>query len=57
VIGRDADGVVVGTAIVQAVANTLDKDNRATADTVEAVATLVGGLAAGVRASRLEAAE
>ena len=57
VIGRDADGVVVGTAIVQAVANTLDKDNRATGDTVEAVATLVGGLAAGVRASRLEAAE
>jgi tryptophan synthase alpha chain len=57
VIGRDADGVVVGTAIVQAVANTLDKNNRPTADTVEAVATLVGGLAAGVRASRLEAAE
>jgi tryptophan synthase alpha chain len=57
VIGRDADGVVVGTAIVQAVANTLDKDNRATGDTVEAVATLVGGLAAGVRAARLEAAE
>ena len=57
VIGKDADGVVVGTAIVQAVANTLDKDNKATADTVEAVATLVGGLAAGVRAARLEAAE
>ncbi|MFZ2100745.1 MAG: tryptophan synthase subunit alpha [Oricola sp.] len=56
-IGHDADGVVVGTAIVQAVANTLDKDNRATGDTVEAVATLVGGLAAGVRAARLEAAE
>ncbi|TCD16030.1 tryptophan synthase subunit alpha [Oricola cellulosilytica] len=57
VIGRDADGVVVGTAIVQAIANTLDGDNKATSDTVEAVATLVGGLAAGVRASRLEAAE
>ncbi|MCI5077576.1 tryptophan synthase subunit alpha [Oricola sp.] len=57
VIGRDADGVVVGTAIVQAVANTLDADNRASGDTVEAVATLVGGLAAGVRAARLEAAE
>jgi tryptophan synthase alpha chain len=57
VIGKDADGVVVGTAIVQAVANTLDKDNKATSDTVEAVATLVGGLAAGVRAARLEAAE
>ena len=55
-IGRDADGVVVGTAIVQAVANTLD-DNKATADTVEAVATLVSGLAGGVRVARLEAAE
>jgi tryptophan synthase alpha chain len=57
VFGRDADGVVVGTAIVQAIANTLDDENRATADTVEAVATLVGGLAGGVRAARLEAAE
>ncbi|QKV19792.1 tryptophan synthase subunit alpha [Oricola thermophila] len=56
-IGRDADGVVVGTAIVQAVANTLDNENRATGDTVEAVATLVGGLAAGVRGARLEAAK
>jgi tryptophan synthase alpha chain len=57
VFGRDADGVVVGTAIVQAIANTLDDENKATADTVEAVATLVGGLAGGVRAARLEAAE
>jgi tryptophan synthase alpha chain len=56
-IGRDADGVVVGTAIVQAIANTLDASNRPTGDTVEAVATLVGGLSAGVRAARLEAAE
>lgn len=56
-IGRDADGVVVGTAVVQAVANSLDGDNRATGDTVEAVATLVSGLAAGVHAARLEAAE
>ena len=55
-IGRDADGVVVGTAIVQAIANTLDED-KATADTVEAVATLVSGLAGGVRTARLEAAE
>ena len=55
-IGRDADGVVVGTAIVQAVANTLDGD-KATADTAEAVATLVSGLAGGVRSARLEAAE
>ena len=57
IIGRDADGVVVGTAIVQAIVNSLDADGQATADTVAAVATLVRGLAAGVRSSRLEAAE
>lgn len=56
-IGRDADGVVVGTAIVQAIANTLTKDNKATDDTVAAVKTLVAGLAEGVRAAKLEAAE
>ena len=56
-IGRDADGVVVGTAIVQAIANTLDAEGRATADTVAAVSTLVRGLAEGVRTARLEAAE
>ncbi|MCR9122117.1 MAG: tryptophan synthase subunit alpha [Phyllobacteriaceae bacterium] len=56
-IGRDADGVVVGTAIVQAIVNSLDGEGRATADTVAAVTTLVGGLAAGVRSARLEAAE
>lgn len=56
-IGRDADGVVVGTAIVQAIVNSLDGDGGATPDTVAAVTTLVGGLAAGVRSARLEAAE
>lgn len=56
IIGKDADGVVVGTAIVQAVANTLTKDGEATGDTVAAVATLVNGLADGVRKARLEAA-
>lgn len=56
-IGRDADGVVVGTAIVQAIVNSLDGEGGATADTVAAVTTLVGGLAAGVRSARLEAAE
>ncbi|WP_306117292.1 MULTISPECIES: tryptophan synthase subunit alpha [unclassified Roseitalea] len=56
-IGRDADGVVVGTAIVQAIVNSLDDEERATPDTVAAVGTLVGGLAAGVRGARLEAAE
>lgn len=57
IIGRDADGVVVGTAIVQAIVSSLDAEGRATADTVAAVKTLVQGLSAGVRSSRLEAAE
>jgi tryptophan synthase alpha chain len=56
VIGASADGVVVGTAIVNAVANVLGKDGRMTADPAEAVATLVSGLAAGVGAARLAAA-
>ncbi|MFZ1680993.1 MAG: tryptophan synthase subunit alpha [Rhizobiaceae bacterium] len=53
VIGASADGVVVGTAIVNAVASVLGADGRATADPAEAVATLVGGLSQGVRGARL----
>jgi tryptophan synthase alpha chain len=56
-IGASADGVVVGTAIVNAVANVLSPDGKKTADPAEAVATLVGGLAQGVRQSRLAAAQ
>lgn len=56
-IGASADGVVVGTAIVNAVANMLDAEGRMTADPAEAVATLVEGLAGGVRRSRLAAAQ
>ncbi|MBP1851832.1 tryptophan synthase subunit alpha [Rhizobium halophytocola] len=56
-IGASADGVVVGTAIVNQVALSLDSQNWATADTVEAVATLVSGLATGVRQARPVAAE
>ena len=52
VIGRDADGVVVGSALVEAVRTTLDADNRATAATVPAVAALVSDIAAGVRAAK-----
>ena len=52
VIGASADGVVVGTAIVNQIANTLDANARASADTVESVATMVRGLASGVRAAR-----
>ncbi|TPN84203.1 tryptophan synthase subunit alpha [Mesorhizobium sp. CU2] len=57
VIGASADGVVVGTAIVNAVANVLGPKGEKTADPAEAVATLVSGLAQGVRAARLAAAE
>jgi len=56
-IGASADGVVVGTAIVNQVANSLDKDGRASADTVEAVVTFVKGLSSGVHDARLAAAE
>jgi tryptophan synthase alpha chain len=56
-IGRNADGVVVGTALVRAVESSLDAEGRATAATVETVSELVGSLAQGVRASRLMAAE
>jgi tryptophan synthase alpha chain len=52
-IGASADGVVVGTAIVNAVANVIRPDGQTTADPAEAVATLVSGLAQGVRAARL----
>ncbi len=56
-IGASADGVVVGTALVNAVANVLGPNGTTTADPAQAVATLVTGLAQGVRAARLAAAE
>ena len=56
-IGASADGVVVGTAIVNAVANVIDPSGKLTADPAEAVATLVDGLAHGVRRARLAPAE
>ena len=55
-IGRDADGVVVGSALVSAIAASLD-DGRATAKTVPAVAALVADIAAGVRSAKAAAAE
>jgi tryptophan synthase alpha chain len=48
-IGAEADAVVVGSALVQAVERSLDADGRATGATVGAVATLVASLASGVR--------
>jgi tryptophan synthase alpha chain len=56
-IGATADGVVVGSVIVSVIAGSLSKDGMAGPDTIASVATLVRGLAAGVRASRLVAAE
>ncbi|MEO4044373.1 tryptophan synthase subunit alpha [Hoeflea sp. CAU 1731] len=56
-IGATADGVVVGTAIVNAIAGSLDDQGRATGDSVQAVTDLVRSLADGVRAARLAAAE
>jgi tryptophan synthase alpha chain len=56
-IGRSADGVVVGSALVSAVRDSLDAEGRATKKTVSAVTDLVADLASGVRAARLTAAE
>ncbi len=56
-IGKEADGVVVGSALVNAVRDSLDEQARATATTVTAVTDLVAELARGVRSARLAAAE
>lgn len=54
-IGSVADGVVVGSAIVQAIETSLE-EGRATSRTVGAVTALVRELAEGVRASRAASA-
>ncbi|MEM8811834.1 MAG: tryptophan synthase subunit alpha [Pseudomonadota bacterium] len=56
-IGRTADGVVVGSALVNAIRDSLDEQGAATNNTVDAVTDLVSALADGVRASRIMAAE
>jgi tryptophan synthase alpha chain len=56
-IAEGADGVVVGSALIDALRETLDKDGRATAGTVKAVTNLVASLAEGVRSVRRVAAE
>jgi tryptophan synthase alpha chain len=55
-IASRADGAVVGTALVDALSQSLDADGRATANTVSAVADLVAALAQGVRGAK-QAAE
>ena len=57
VIGSAADAVVVGSAIVEAVRASLDGEGRATGQTVPAVSAVVSGLAEGVRAARVAAAD
>ena len=56
-IARGADGVVVGSALVEAVRQSLDGQGRAQAGTVGAVAALVAQLADGIRAARRVPAE
>ncbi len=55
-IAAGADGVVVGSALVEALRGSLDGEGRATTGTVEAVAGLVRALAAGVRSVEKRAA-
>ena len=50
-IGADADGVVVGSALVQAVEKSLE-NGKATANTARAVHELVADIATGVQAAR-----
>jgi tryptophan synthase alpha chain len=51
-IAQRADGVVVGSALVDVVRNSLDADGKATHATVSAVSDLVRALAQGVRGAR-----
>ncbi len=51
-IARNADGVVVGTALVEALKNSLDAQGRAGPASVSAVTALVGAIADGVRGAR-----
>jgi len=51
IIGKDADGVVVGTALCNAIGDSLES-GLATASTVEAARTLVASLAGGTRRAR-----
>jgi tryptophan synthase alpha chain len=55
-IAQTADGAVVGTALIDALRDSLDAQGRATADTVDAVAAVVSSLAQGVRGGK-QAAE
>src|SRR5262245_21815607 len=51
-IAKGADGVVVGSALIDALRESLDRNGRATKKTVKAVTDLVASLAEGVRGAR-----
>jgi tryptophan synthase alpha chain len=55
-MAQGADGVVVGSALVDVVAKGIGADGKATAKTPAAVADLVRALAKGVRSARRVAA-
>jgi tryptophan synthase alpha chain len=55
-MAEGADGVVVGSALVDALRQTLDKNGKAGAGTVKTVTELVSALAQGVRSARRVAA-
>lgn len=55
-IGRRADGVVIGSALVNALAGSLDDSGAATDSTVAAVRDLVSELAAGTHLARAKVA-
>jgi tryptophan synthase alpha chain len=56
-IAQDADAVVVGSALVEALTQSLDPQGKATKSTVSAVTALVATLAEGVRSASRVAAE
>ena len=55
-IGANANGVVVGSALVNAIGDSLDAEGRATERTVNALASLVKELAEGVRSVKHKSA-
>lgn len=56
-IARNADGVVVGSALVDALKGSLGPNNEAGENSVEAVTALVASISAGVRDARKKAAK
>ena len=51
-IAQSAEGVVVGSALVDAIKSSLDKNGKATGKTVKAVTAMVAELAGGIRGAK-----